>query len=111
MSASFLHIVETALMSVLVLLFVWIYSRQRQPRVALWIAGWISVVVHFANGIVMSNMGEPSALVVWFAYATLVIAGASFLLSVSKACTNTHRRIVFVLGAVIPTLIYWAGVV
>jgi signal transduction histidine kinase/CheY-like chemotaxis protein len=111
MSASFVHIVETVLMSVLVLLFVWIYSRQRQRRVALWIAGWISIVVHFANGIVLSNMREPSALVVWLAYATLVIAGASFLLSVSKACTTTRRRIALLAGAVIPTLIYWAGVV
>ena len=111
MSSSFVHIVETVLMAVLVLLFIWIYSRQRQPRVALWIAGWVAIVAHFANGIVMANMRQPSALVVWLAYATLIVAGASFVLSVSQACVTTPRRIAFALGGIIPCLIYWAGVV
>ena len=111
MSPSFVHIVETVLMAVLVLLFIWIYSRQRQPRVALWIAGWTAIVAHFADGIVMANMREPAAIVIWFAYATLIVAGASFILSVSQACITTPRRVAFALGAIVPSLIYWAGVV
>ncbi|MBV9268747.1 MAG: PAS domain S-box protein, partial [Acidobacteriaceae bacterium] len=111
MSSSFVHIVETVLMAVLVALFVWIYARQRQPRVALWIIAWTFIVLHFMNGVVMANMPNPGPISYWLAYATLLISGTSFIFSVSRACTNTRRRLMFIGACVFPGLVYWAGVV
>ena len=93
MSAVFLHIVETGMMCVLVALFVWIYARERQPRLALWITGWTFVVVHFACGIVAANPRYAGPLFDWIAYATLLISGTSFIFSVSQACRNLRHRI------------------
>lgn len=98
-------------MSLLVLLFVWIYARHRQPRVALWITGWVFIVLHFANGVVMANLQKPKAIFDWLAYATLVVSGTSFILSVSRACNTKRSRSIFVVGIIIPTLLYWAAVV
>ncbi len=111
MSSLFVHIVETVLMAVLVILFLWIYARDRGSRLALWIVGWVAIVLHFANAIAVACIPNPGFFVEWSIYATLLISGSSFLFSVSQAWTTVKRRLIFVAIVVVPCSIYWGALV
>src|ERR1700724_1942926 len=111
MSAHFERIVVFLVMSFLVLLFSWIYMRDRQQRIGLWMIGWISIFVHFTAALLASFSLISSGFADWMAVATLEIAGMSFLLSVSKACASPKRRAVFLALIGVPSLVYttlWA---
>jgi hypothetical protein len=77
MSAHFERIVVFLVMSFLVLLFSWIYMRDRQQRVGLWMIGWISIFVHFTATLFASFSVISSGLADWLAVVTLEIAGMS----------------------------------
>ena len=47
MSARFEELVVFWVMAILVGLFAWIYSRDWRKRTALWMWGWIAILVHF----------------------------------------------------------------
>ena len=98
-------------MIVLVALFVWIYARDRQQRVRLWMSGWCSIVAHFAGMLLASFSLIPAKLAEWLAYATLIFAASAFFLSVCRTMTTTRRRMVFWLGIVTPALGYWTCMV
>ena len=111
MSAQFEHIVVLCVMALLVALFTWIYLRDRQWRVALWMIGWIAILIHFAAACLLSFSLISPTLQLWLAHSTLVFAGTSFFFSVSRACTTTRRRIIFILLGSLPAVLYWTGMV
>src|SRR5208282_1054888 len=78
MSAQFEHIVVLCVMALLVALFTWIYLRDRQWRVALWMIGWIAILIHFAAACLLSFSLISPTLQLWLAHSTLVFAGTSF---------------------------------
>ena len=110
MSAQFEHIVVLCVMALLVTLFTWIYLRDRQWRVALWMIGWIAILIHFAAACLLSFSLISPTLQLWLAHSTLVFAGPVFF-SVSRACTTNRKRIIFILLGAGPTILYWTGMV
>ena len=111
MSAQFQHIVVLCVMALLVALFAWIYLRDRQWRVALWMIGWIAILIHFAAVCLLSFSLISPTLQLWLAHSTVVFAGTSFFFSVSRACTTTRRRIIFILLGAVPSILYSTGMV
>jgi signal transduction histidine kinase/DNA-binding response OmpR family regulator len=111
MSPQFERIVVISIMTILVSLFAWMYLRDRQRRMKLWMLGWISILIHF-SALTLREFhllaGKPASLI---AIATLDLAGMSFLLSVSQACATPRRRALF-LGLVgLPSILYTACLV
>ncbi len=110
MSPQFERIVVISIMTVLVSLFTWMYLRDRERRMGLWMLGWIAILVHFA-ALTLAGFHVALAsttLLVAIAFATLHVAGACFLLSVSRACATPKRRAIFICLIAIPTVIYTA---
>ena len=82
MPPQFQRIVTLSVMIILVGLFTWIYSRDHQQRLRLWMIGWSFIVVHFLGGLLVSFSLIPAMLGDWLAYATLVFTACAFFLSV-----------------------------
>jgi signal transduction histidine kinase/ActR/RegA family two-component response regulator len=93
-------------MMILVALFTWIYRRDRQQRVRLWMIGWSAILVHFGAALLDSFHLIQSGLADWLAYSTLIIAAASFLVSMCAVAESERGRIVFLCGLVLPALLY-----
>jgi signal transduction histidine kinase/CheY-like chemotaxis protein len=93
-------------MMILVALFTWIYQRDKQQRVRLWMIGWSAILMHFGVGLLDSFHLMKAGLAGWLAYATLIGAGAAFLVSVCPNCSVLRWRVVFLGGLVAPALIY-----
>lgn len=94
MSPRFEEIVVFVIITILVALFAWIYLRDRQKSVGLWMLGWVAILVHFAAPALTDF---PARLMAWIMVATLIIAGSCFLLSVSEVFVLPSRRVAFVL--------------
>ena len=92
MSPQFERVVIITIMTILVTLFSWIYMRDRQQRMGLWMLGWVWILIHFAALALVEFKLLPPQLARFVAIATLHLAGMSFLLSVSKACATWPRR-------------------
>ena len=107
MSPQFGRVVVLAVMTILVGLFAWIYARDRRHRARLWLIGWIAIEVHFAGGTLVSFSLIPGAWGDWNAYSTLLVAAASFFLSVSGACQTARRRAIFWSLLFAPSMAYW----
>ena len=43
-----------SVMMILVALFTWIYQRDKQQRVRLWMIGWSAILVHFGVSLLAS---------------------------------------------------------
>jgi signal transduction histidine kinase/CheY-like chemotaxis protein len=93
-------------MMILVALFTWIYQRDRQRRVGLWMIGWSAVLMHFVALLLESFHIIPTIWSDWLALLTLTGAAASFLLSVCANCALGFRRWVFLGGLLAPALLY-----
>jgi signal transduction histidine kinase len=93
-------------MMILVALFTWIYHRDKQQRVRLWMIGWSAILVHFGAALLDSFHLIRSGLADWLAYATLISAAASFLVSVCPNCATVLWRSLFLAGLVAPALVY-----
>ncbi len=105
------HVLIVAVMLILVSLFAWIYRRDRRQRIGLWMFGWIAVLVHFAVQLLFSFSYISPAFDNWGEYTTLEIAGALFLVSVSKACSAPETRVLFLFLIALPSVLYttcWA---
>lgn len=105
------HILVLSVMTVLVALFTWLYLRNREEGLWLWIIGWIAVLLHFAAGLFAAMSLLSQQLSEWMAVSTLVVAGTSFLLSVSAACATRIRRILFVSFVSVPAILYGSALV
>ncbi len=111
MSPQFERIVIISIMTILVSLFTWMYLRDRQRRMGLWMLGWVSILLHFAALTLIEFhliSVKPAKLV---AMGTLILAGMCFLLSVSQACATTRRRAIFLALVGLPSILYVASLV
>lgn len=99
-------IVVLGVISVLVAFFVWIYLRDRQPKSAWWLAGWMTILIHFAGfGIADGFFPGGHVLGILITRTGLIVAGAFFFLSVSdkqrRDRTNSINIVlIFVCGIV-----------
>jgi PAS domain S-box-containing protein len=107
-SPLFEEIVIFAVMTILVSLFTWIYLRDRQQKLGLWMLGWIAVLTHFAAGLaqdlgmVSQNLGDFLSL------SMLEVAGISFLLSVSQVYSTARKRLLFTAICGLPAVLFVA---
>ncbi len=108
MLPQFGRLVSVSVMMILVALFTWIYHRNRQQRVRLWMIGWIAILVHFGAALLDSFHFIKVGLSDGLAYATLMLAAASFLVSMCTQWANVQWRLVFLCGLVAPGLAYAA---
>lgn len=95
-------------MSILVTLFTWIYVRDRQQRVGLWMLGWISIFIHFTAVMLASFSLLAPTWGNFIRVGTLELAGTCFVLSVSDVYGTTRRRILYFLLIGLPSIVYLA---
>jgi signal transduction histidine kinase/DNA-binding response OmpR family regulator len=107
MPPQFQRIVTLSVMIILVALFTWIYAREHQQRLRLWMIGWCFIVVHFLGGLLVSFSLIPGIVGDWLAYATLVFTACAFFLSVCPTVSTALRRVVFWAAIVAPAVGYW----
>jgi PAS domain S-box-containing protein len=98
MSARFEEVLVLFVTSVLVALFTWIYSRDRQHQSWLWLLGWFSLFLHFVFPVAAYFLTALSPLTIWVKGTTLIVAGTFFLLSVSSVYAHSRRRAAFIVG-------------
>ena len=108
MSPKLEQIVVFTVMSILVTLFTWIYLRDRQQRMRLWMIGWIAIFIHFTAALLNTFALLSDKWTLFFNRATLEVAGVSFILSVSEAFAAPRKRVFFITLAGVPSLIYLA---
>ena len=106
MSPHFEQVVVFSVMSVLVTLFTWIYLRDPQQRVGLWMIGWVAIFTHFAAHLMWSFSLLPENWAALFHVATLEIAGVSFVLSVSEVFSTPRRRLFYIVAMGAPSVVY-----
>ncbi len=82
-------------MSIVVSLFAWIYARDRQKKIGLWMLGWVAIFIHFAAPVVDAWIPRFGPFTDWIQVFTLIVAGSCFLLSVSEVFADQRRRIAF----------------
>jgi diguanylate cyclase len=111
MPPQFGHVVTVSVMVVLVALFTWIYLRDRQQRVRLWMMGWVAIMVHFAAGLLAVFSLIPGRLSDWMAYSTLMAAAACFFLSVTDIAESRRKLALYLGGTVAPAIAYWTFLV
>jgi PAS domain S-box-containing protein len=107
-SPQFEQIVLFSVMSVVVTLFTWIYIRNREQLVGLWLLGWTAVLVYFGAGLLGSFSLLGKNWTHFILVAMLDIAGVCFVLSVSKVYTTASRRILYFLSFGVPAIVYRA---
>lgn len=105
------QITVSIVMSILVSLFAWIYLRDRQGRVGLWMVGWIAILLHFTASLAFTFHVISSRWADWLAVFTLEVAGTCFLFSVSKAFASVSQRWIFLLLVFLPSVAYWTCLV
>ncbi|HEV3036681.1 MAG TPA: PAS domain S-box protein [Candidatus Angelobacter sp.] len=106
MSPKLEQIVIFTVMSILVTLFAWIYLRDRQQRIRLWMIGWVAIFIHFAAALLYAFSLLSENWFYFFNRSTLEVAGVSFLLSVSEVFVTPRKRAFFILAVGIPSVIY-----
>jgi two-component system cell cycle sensor histidine kinase/response regulator CckA len=109
MSPRFEQWVVSGVIVILVTLFAWIYKRDRQKRIGLWMLGWIAILVHFAAPVVDGFLPWLMKYTLWIKVTTLIIAGTCFLLSVSQVFIRQRRRVAFVLFISAAATLYATG--
>ncbi|HYL93442.1 MAG TPA: PAS domain S-box protein [Alphaproteobacteria bacterium] len=100
------QVLEFVVVGILVMLFTWIYMRDRQPRTGLWMLGWGAILLHVAAVYVANVLPFPPQLGSWIAISTFEVSGISFLISVSEMYSQRRRRNTFILTAGIPSVLY-----
>src|SRR5579864_6113771 len=106
MSPQFEEILVFAIITILVALFAWIYLRDRQKSIGLWMLGWVAILIHFAVPPLARVFPTWPGLATWIMVATLVVAGSCFLLSVSEVFVRQSRRVAFVVFVSVISLAY-----
>ncbi len=103
------EVVVFVVITVLVALFAWIYLRDRQKSIGLWMLGWVAILIHFASPLFANFFPAVAKVNMWVKIATLIVAGSCFLLSVSKVFVRRNRRIAFVLFVSTAATMYLTG--
>jgi PAS domain S-box-containing protein len=109
MSFRFEEIIVFAIITVLVALFAWIYLRDRQKSIGLWMLGWTAILVHFSAPLFARIFSFPENLTSWAMVTTLILAGSCFLLSVSEVFIRQSRRVAFVVFISAAAMAYLTG--
>ena len=109
MSSRFEEFVVFGVISILVALFGWIYARDREKRIGLWMLGWIAIFIHFAVPAFDDFVASIAHYSAWIKVLTLIIAGTCFLLSVSEVFADRPRRIAFISLISVAAAIYLTG--
>jgi PAS domain S-box-containing protein len=106
MSARFEELVVFGVISIMVALFAWIYTRDREKRAGLWMLGWIAIFIHFMAPAIDDFIPWLMPYTRWIKVTTLIVAGTFFLLSVSEVFANRRRRIAFTTLISTASLVY-----
>ncbi|HVO97044.1 MAG TPA: response regulator [Bryobacteraceae bacterium] len=106
MPPQFGRVVAVSVMAILVALFTWIYLRDRQQRVRLWMMGWIAIVVHLGAGLAAAYHMIPPRLADWMAYTTLLATAACFYLSVTRVANTPRGLLLYIGGFITPAIAY-----
>jgi PAS domain S-box-containing protein len=109
MSPRFEEIVVFGIITILVALFAWIYLRDRQKSIGLWMLGWTAIWVHFAAPAFVCYLHGMARFTPLLMVFTLIVAGTCFLLSVSEVFVQQSRRIAFVGFISVASVLYLAG--
>lgn len=110
MSPHFEQILVFIVMSILLLLFAWIYLRDRQQKIGLWMLGWTAIFVHFAVPLLHMSLPLSVKMGQWISISTLLVAGTCFLLSVTEVFVG-RIRLPFVAFVLAPSLVYLVGLI
>lgn len=98
-------------LTVLVIVF-WAISRKASnSRVRLWLAGWILILIHFADQFVDVERGLLGRVVTIISLACLVLASVAFLISVSTSAATRKRQVGLALATAVPAIAYIVGAV
>ncbi|MGC2695244.1 MAG: PAS domain-containing protein, partial [Candidatus Angelobacter sp.] len=108
MSPRFEELVVFGVISILVALFAWIYSRDRQKSLALWMLGWVAILVHFTAPAVDDFFPRLMPYTDRIKVLTLIVAGTCFLLSVSEVFTRGKARVAFIMLIGVASALYAA---
>ncbi len=108
-SSRFEELVVFGVTSILVALFGWIYARDRETSVQLWMLGWIAIFIHFTAPAIDKFVPWLIPFTPWIKVFTLIIAGSCFLLSVSEVFTDERRRLRFTLSISAASVLYLCG--
>lgn len=111
MSPKLEQIVIFTVMSILVTLFAWIYLRDRQQRMRLWMIGWVAIFIHFTAALLYAFSLLSDNWFLFFNRSTLEVAAVSFLLSVSEVFVTPRKRAFFIASVGIPSVIYLAALI
>ncbi|HEV2960682.1 MAG TPA: PAS domain S-box protein [Candidatus Angelobacter sp.] len=106
MSPKLEQVVIFTVMSILVMLFAWIYLRDRQQRMRLWMIGWVAIFIHFTAALLNTFSLLSDNWTLFFNRAMLEVAGVSFMLSVSEVFGTPRKRTFFALSVGVPSIIY-----
>jgi signal transduction histidine kinase len=93
-------------MTLLLLMFAWLYARGPRQRTLNWLQGWIAIEIHFAGNLLRLTGWISPQVADWLAYSTLLFAAASFFLSVSDGYLTKPARRIFWILVFAPTLLY-----
>jgi signal transduction histidine kinase len=104
--AQFSQIVGFSAITLLLLMFAWLYERDRRQRTLNWLQGWIAIEIHFAGNLLRLTGWISSQVADWLAYSTLLFAAASFFLSVSGAFLTKSARRIFWIFVFAPAMLY-----
>ncbi|HET9183301.1 MAG TPA: toll/interleukin-1 receptor domain-containing protein [Candidatus Angelobacter sp.] len=99
------------LIGILVGMFAWIYTIDRQKRIGLWVLGWISLFIHSALPIIANYNIWLRQLTDWMKTFTLIAAGTCFLLSVTEVFLDRYRRLAFIFCINLASTIYVTGLI
>ncbi len=110
MSPQFEQILVFLVMSIVLSLFTWIYLRDPQPKIRLWMLGWSAVLLHFAVPLGGMLLAFPPQVSQWSKAATLLVAGSCFLLSVTEVYVGRLRWYFVCLVSAV-SLVYLTAVV
>ncbi|HZP22555.1 MAG TPA: GGDEF domain-containing protein [Terriglobales bacterium] len=98
-------------LAVLVVVF-WAVSRKTiTERLSLWLAGWVLVLLHFTAKFLSGGGAVRSMLAEMVAVDLLLLAGATFLISVSAVASSAKRQLTLALCIAVPAMAYASGAV
>ncbi len=98
---------EVVLVGVLVTIFLWLANRDRTPRMQLWLAAWVAVLLHFV--VLMVDGHIPDALSSFLSVATLLLAGVLFLVSLTSFVEDFRLSVAMFLVCGLPVIVYAAA--
>jgi PAS domain S-box-containing protein len=92
--------------TVMVALFAWIYARDRNPKVRLWLLGWIAELLHFLARPLLAASLISNAQFIWMDAGLQLVAGNFFFLSVSQVFATPRKRLAFLVAISLASLSY-----